>query len=774
MELSQNQKVIAGYFSLLFRRTHRFLFAVVIMISCLSAYGQNNEDTSASDTTEISEMLSRYINFDTTNIDVVEEQKSYIGLALKQNSEGVILRWAPTTQELFDRGLELGYVIKRYEYPSGEDTLTIDEDSFIETWVAGANNPVRPFDSAQWASRLPIVDKYAIIAAGATAGSLAASSDMGFGVKAKQDKSMFGYTLLSADLSTLAADGLGFRLVDRNVRIGKDYEYRVLLNDPKEIAKADSIYALDPFELDSAQIKKWGEWMDEQQHNIIQYQGTSPGPRSIQGLFSISAEKMVELMWPVHENPGFSAYIIERSADGGRTYDSLTQNVFVSTSINYEDSVDQSQQEVYFYTDELDTNYVEYTYRVTAYDAFADRSLPALVKGMGRDLTPPISPEIVSAQYLEEEKRIRISWRSQKVPDDFADLHIEFTENTDSTWLRLEAESLDPRDSVYYHTPGPNEYAHYFRLGIVDTAGNAAYSFPIFVNIPDTIPPPPPVHLTATIDTTGQVIVRWEDELPDKEGFLGYRVFVSNHEKHEYSQLTKRPIEANFLLYRIPVNTLSEKIYYKVQAVDKHYNHSEFSESIEATKPDAKPPVAPTFRSPKISEQSVILSWNPSPSADLVRYEITKRSETGNPEVIQITDVSATSYEDVALEPGIKYYYTITAVDDADLVSPDPFEILVKLVDKRKLEKAQNLKINFNRNQEEVRLTWEAPYDDEQTRYVIYRHVDDEKPRRYQMVAEKRFTENIRKSGTYSYSIRIMDQTGARSSLSESVSVVVQ
>lgn len=749
-------------------------FTLVLMIALsFSSYSQTDEHAT-SDSTQISEMLRSYINFDTTNTNIVEEKKSYLALTLKQNEEGVIIRWAPTTRELFELGNELGYVIKRYEYPSGEDTLTIDDDSFIETWVAGIEDPVKSYDSATWSSHLPIEDKYAIIAAGATAGTLEASSEVGFGVKAKQDNSMFGYMLLSADLSTLAADGLGFRFIDRNVRLGKDYEYRVILNDANEIARADSLYNLDAMELDSAGLRIWAEWMDEQPNNIVQYQGESPPPRRINGLFIQSSEKTVDLMWPVHENPGFSAYVIERSADGGRTYDSLTQNIFVSGIHNYVDSINETMQEVYFYTDQLDTNYVEYTYRVTAYDAFADRSLPAFVKGMGRDLTPPPSPEIVSAEYLENEKKIKISWKPQEVPRDFADLHIEFTENTDSTWLRLEAESLDPRDSVYFHTPGPNDYTHYFRMGIVDTAGNAAYSYPVFVNIPDTIPPPPPVHLSAEIDTTGQVVVRWEDELPDKEGFLGYRVFVSNHPGHEYAQLTQRPIVDNFIIYRIPVNTLSEKIYYKVQAVDKHYNHSEFSTVIEASKPDLRPPIAPLFRSPKISEDRVILSWHASPSTDVIRYVINRTPDGGISEIINIDDPATSSYEDQSLEPGTNYYYSISAVDDAGLASPESVKIIVKLVDKKRLDLVENLKIDFNRNQEEVRLTWDGPYDDEDTRYIIYRHIDEGKPKRHGMVSKGVFTETLKNSGTYTYRIRTINKAGARSSLSETVSIRVR
>lgn len=746
------------------------LFVVLILVSCFAAQGQNN----GSDTTQISEMLRQYINFDTTNTNLIEERKSYIGLTLKQSKEGVILRWAPTTQELFDKGLELGYVIKRYEYPSGEDTLTIDEDSFIETWVAGADNPIKAYDSATWASHLPIEDKYAIIAAGATAGDLEASSEVGFGVKAKQDNSMFGYTLMSADLSKLAADGLGFRFVDRNVRVGKDYEYRVILNDPKEIAKADSIYALDAFELDSAQIKQWGEWFDEQQYNIIQFSGKDPEQRRLEGLFSLSTEKSVELFWPAHANPGFSGYIIERSSDGGLTYDSLTKNVFVSKLLNLVDTVHHTEKEVYYYTDQLDTNYVKYTYRITAIDAFADKSIPSTVTGMGRDLTAPISPEIKVGEYLKEEEEIRITYTLPEIPTDFSELYVEYSNSADSAYERYTNESLNPNDSVYHHTPGRHEHSHYFRLVAKDTANNMSTSFPVFVHIPDTIAPPKPKGLIAEIDTTGKVHIEWDEEFIEARDLLGFRVYFSNDLRHEFSQLTVSPEPSHFYSYHIPLNTLTEKIYFKIQAVDNSYNHSEFSEIIEAQKPDTIPPVDPVMQTPKISEDQVIISWTKSSSLDLTGYLITKTPEGGEPIATFIEDPETTSFTDIDLEVGIKYYYAVVAVDDALLHSENPYEIQVKLVDKKRLPGVENAKIKFNKSKKTVTITWDGLEDNENLRYVIYRNMDNEKLKRYKLLSDTKYSEELKSAGTYHYGIRVIKNDGSKSTISETMTVTME
>ncbi|MEM7297085.1 MAG: hypothetical protein AAF391_02335 [Bacteroidota bacterium] len=773
-KLVENQAMIVERFTLFISKVGRLLFAALTMMSCFTAISQDTENDEASDTTQISEMLSSLINFDTTNTNQVVERKSYIGLTLKQNKEGVILRWAPTTRELFDRGNELGYVIKRYEYPSGEDTLTVDEDSFIETWVAGPKNPVKSYDSATWVSHLPIEDKYAIIAAGATTGSLEASSEIGFGVKSKQDNSMFGYTLLAADLSKLAADGLGFRFVDKNVRIGKDYEYRVILNDPKEIAKADSIYALDAFELDSAQLKQWGEWFDEQQYNIIQFEGKNPEQRSIQGLFSSSTEKSVDLFWSVHDNPGFSGYIIERSEDGGQTYDSLTKNIFVSKALNLIDTTHHSEREVYYYTDQLDTNYVKYTYRITAYDAFADVSAPSFVTGMGRDLTGPVAPEIISGNYEEEENRILLKYHLPEIPSDFSELYVEYANTADTVYQRYTNESLNPKDSIYYHQPGRHEHSHYFRLVAKDTADNQSVSFPVFVNIPDTIPPPKPKGVVAQIDTTGKVHIEWQEEYIEARDLLGFRVYYSNNPTREFSQLTTKPEISHFYSYHIPLNTLTEKIYFKVQAVDNSYNHSEFSDIVEAQKPDTIPPVAPVFRSPKVDEEKVVLSWASSSSRDLEGYLLTKQTKDGDPVSILIEDLEINSYTDTELETGVRYYYTIVAIDDAGLHSKNPYELQVKLVDKKRLESVSNLKVKYNKNQDSVTISWDSELKGDDVKFVIYRNVDDEKLKRYHLVDGSKYVDQVKQEGTYYYGVRVLKKDGSKSSLSETISTKVK
>lgn len=752
------------------------LLALLMTLSTKSlAQGQEqNQDSVAfapKDSTEIADFFNSYAVQDTISEDTIELE--YIALKHKQYTDSIVIRWAPTTRKLLVKGNKIGYVVKRYGYPPDNvlDTLSDDEQEMIISDLASLSNPVKAYDSTKWASIFPTNDKYAIIAAGATVGALDVDeNEVGFGVKSQQDESIFGFTLMSADLSATAANGLGLRFVDTEIEKGRTYEYRVSLADPVEVAKMDSLMNLSYDDLDSAQVITWINWLDEQADGLVRFEGIQE-PMLVEEFRTISQENAVQLRWPLQGNEKYTAFFIERSSDGGQTFDTLTYNAYVSEPSVVEDSIIGAKS-FYKYVDQLDENYKEYTYRIFGLDGFADKSEPATAKGMGLDLTPPENPQLLSGEYQENQKNITLIWRSIEIPDDFSKLFLQHRMSSNESWNTID-ESLTIDDTVYTYEPDAHQYTNYFRLGAADTVGNTSHSFEVFVNIPDTIPPPAPYSLNANIDTTGTVKISWKSDIPEGERLLGFRVYYGNKPSHEFTQVTSKPVGSNVYEYTIPIKTLTEKIYYKVQAVDNSYNHSKFSPTIEVQKPDVIPPVAPVFRSPKISEEQVVLTWAPSSSRDLTGYLLTKTKEDGDPQTILIEDVKATSYTDKDLEKGIKYYYTIVAFDDAKLQSKDPYELQVKLVDKKRLASISNLKTKYNKNQGTITLTWDSSENASDIKYVIYRNLDNEKLKRYRLADETRYVDEVNTSGTYYYGIRVVSKDGSKSVLSPPESVRV-
>ncbi len=116
-----------------------------------------------------------------------ELQPPFIALATKAYADSIVLRWAPSTRNLFLYGQEVGYVVRKRLLPGGPPKTTPDtielrnpnDPEEVEralraaeekrlAWrdLAGLQNPVKPYDSAQWAPYFPNDDKYALIAAG--------------------------------------------------------------------------------------------------------------------------------------------------------------------------------------------------------------------------------------------------------------------------------------------------------------------------------------------------------------------------------------------------------------------------------------------------------------------------------------------------------------------------------------------------------------------------------------------------------------------------------
>lgn len=722
---------------------------------------------------------------DTTQVEVLREKPlPYVGIHHKVYDDSVVLRWAPSTRKLFLNSNKAGYLLERIVYRVSDldaDSIPEDYAQAIVTSLPGPDTPIKAYDSAQWAPYFPTNDKYALIAAGAAGGQLEVDESQGFALKGNQDQSIFGLSLLSADLSTLAADGLGLRYVDKDIEKGNYYEYRVSPLDSATVVLMDSLREISINDLllsgDTANFRKIFQWRLRGSTSVLYTDSTVSKPTEVIGFEVISGDSSLALRWDANEAINhYSGYFLEKSVDGGTTFDSLSSGVFLGEPVSV--LIDSTKEElgyktVYQFVDHLDANYVEYTYRLTGIDAFADLSIPVTAKGMGRDLTGPGNPVIKSGKFLEKEGEIELVYSLPEVPDDLTDLYFEYTYHVDSAYARYESETLNPNDTVYYHAPEPDEYSHYFRMVAEDSASNKSYSFPVFVNIPDTIPPPVPTGLHAEIDSTGEVDIQWNDELLAEKGFLGYRVYYSNHPDHEFTQLTNKPVNSNFYIYHLPLNTLTEKIYYKVQAVDMSYNHSEFTEVIEASKPDKKAPVAPVLQQPVTSEEHIKLSWALSHSKDVERQVITRR----NGDQVQqfMMDPFVSNFIDTLAEVGSIYQYEIHAVDDAGLSSPTSFPVRARMVDRKRLPGIENLQVSFNSEEQKIDLTWRYEKLNKNLKFVVFRNKNSEKLKRHALVdgTETRFTESVKVAGTYYYAIKVMDSEGKRSSQSEWVSITV-
>lgn len=88
---------------------------------------------------------------------------------------------------------------------------------------------------------------------------------------------------------------------------------------------------------------------------------------------------------------------------------------------------------------------------------------------------------------------------------------------------------------------------------------------------------------------------------------------------------------------------------------------------------DTTPPATPTIpgASRGISDTTVVITWSPVATADVVGYNVYRSNAPGGPWVkLNGQPVQGSSYTDPALELGTTYYYRVTAVDREGNESP--------------------------------------------------------------------------------------------------------
>lgn len=666
-------------------------------------------------------------------IDTSSQEKQVYTLA-QAYQDSIIVRWAPSDRATWLLGNKKGYVLYRIEL-----------DGEKEKEINGIENPRLPYDTVKWKEINPIHDKYAILAVAALTGDLE-MTNKGIVDKMKLENGVFGFTMMAADHSALAAEGLALRYVDKDVQIGKSYLYIAQI--------ADTTTNVIPYP------------------SSVEFTGTYTKPK-IEEVYAASLEKAVMLTWSVEKNSGFSSYYIERSADGGITYDSLTKLPFIS-------GVDQrlkiEGKDVNTFLDTLSQNDVEYTYRITGNTPFATQSKPFIIKGTGRDITPPKNPVIKSGKETIN-GMIYITWDLPIVSEDLKEVNVLQANSLEGNYKKVNTTPLTAKDTAFLYQPNRSTVSsNYFKIQAVDKNGNASLSFGLFVDLLDSIPPAIPTGLKGMVDSTGLVTITWNANI--ETDLEGYRVYFANDKRREFTQLTSDPLIKNKFEHQMTLNTLTDKVYFKIQASDFRHNHSEFTEVLELTKPDTIRPVTPVMHMVKATNDFVLVSWVTSSSKDVVTHYLYRR-KVGEKEfelLSEIQKLTVSKYEDWTAEKGQLYEYTVQAKDDDGLLSDFAFPVKGRVYDLKIKPMVQDVKATFNKDKNAVNLSWKYEVDGDY-RFVILRAKGKESFHTYKSLKgnERTFIDvRLKEDARYRYALKVIYKGGDKSLLSKEAKVNVK
>lgn len=689
-----------------------------------------------------------------------EGLKTKIGIIARTYSDSVIVRWAVSKPAVWDLCKEVGFILER---------ASILQDGTYSEFKPVKEGVFKPWTEEEWQKYFLIrpkikdsteidYDAFAYMFGSTNKDQRNVKIETSTGNELqdlKDKKSKYGwqvlFAILSANSSSNAADGLGLRYVDKDVKLGDKYVYKIKLGGKSPV------YIVED--------------------GIVEVKVEKYNPNFAKQVITASEnDGSININWKANDQLTF--YKVERSEDNGKTFKKLTKLPMLTMK-----SMSLANDSSEGYLDTIIVNYKPYIYRVYGTTSFADNVFIGEIKAMGRDRTPPGQP-FVPQPIQVNDNEIKIKWEMGDNPaKDLKGFYIG-RDTSASGEFKYITNLLPPASREYIDTNFIKGGSNFYLVEAVDTAGNISQSYPVYVALNDTVPPAKPQWIKGSIDSNGIVTLILKPNV--EKDLMGYRILRSNSPEHEFSSIIES-FGNDSLDYTgittfkdtVTLETTTPYIYYRATALDNRYNESEFSDIMAVKRPDIIAPIAPVIIDVSVTDKSVTLFFAPSTSED-VKYHVANRRISGEEkwDSLSVLGHADSIFIDKNVKPNIMYEYALYAVDSSGLHSKLSFPISARPYYTGVLPAVNNLKVQYEENKNQPVLNWE--YENSNGVYfVIYRTIGNVPSKRYATVKEsdsRKFTDvNLpSEKGDYTYSIKVFDNLGGESKMSEKVNINVK
>lgn len=658
-----------------------------------------------------------------------------VHIIARAEENAILLRIAPGSPALWELGNKYGYVIERFTVTRDKQYLGSREHQVL------TSQPLRPLPMAQWET-MSLNNPFAEIAVEAIYGeTFELATDFSQDVmqmynKAKELESRFSFALFAADISPEVSQASGLYLKDTDVRKNEKYLYRVYSTVPQTLIKSDTGFV----------------------YTSLADFSPLPEIREVKAQFS---DHLAMISWSTRYAQSFySAYWIERSEDG-KNFFRTSELPFVNT---YPD--DKPDPGVSFKLDSLNENNKTYFYRVVGISPFGITGPPSeIVKGEGVEA---LGASAAIRKIADSNAQADLAWEFPKEKESvIKGFEIERSSKPDNNFKTVSG--LLPPATRSFHDSKP-EGTNYYRVKTLGKNGAKSISFPVLFQLEDSIPPLQPTGLVGFIDTTGLVTLRWNSNRdPD---LSGYRVFRSNFQNSEFSQITSDPVDSAVFKEKIPLQNLSRAVYYKIQAIDTRFNPSTYSSVIKIMKPDQVAPVAPVFKSWRAEKDKIDLTWSFSPSSDVTHHNLKAKLSTSAEWITTKKFISTDKpvYNYQSMKAG-DYEFMLEAVDSSGNSSVS--KILKATLTGTPPKSIENIKATPDRTKKQIVLSWKETVPGTQ-KILVYRAEGDKPVTLYKAIPGNslQFIDSqVSMNTTYSYYLKVVMEGGAESVFSEKLEV---
>jgi uncharacterized protein len=668
--------------------------------------------------------------------DAIQTEKLPVKLKLMANNRGkeVVLRWAFSEPEAWRYLSTQGFWLERFEL----NDVTNELMNVNPTIVSGKK--ITPWTEDEFKAKVTPRDTFLAISGQCLYGDDKLPLEQGnnmfrqLELKSKSEENRLLFAMLAASMNAESASSLGLGIIDKDVKPGLKYIYRLRVeDDPKNRFLTDTSY----YVVATDEI----------------FTPETPMTPMLQ-----MGDSIAVLEWT--RSPFFIAYHVERSEDG-KLWKRLTSKPF----LNMGSSIQNDGERVTF-SDLLPKNFIEYQYRLIGLTIFGDESPSSdVVSGSGRDLTPTAAPKIIFGENTKD-SQVEIKWEIPNVLD-LKGFWIKRGISMEGPWMALNKEPLSASSRMFIDKDSEEFGLNFYRVYSMDDHDNENGSYPIYVKMKNQKPPSIPNGLRGTIDTTGLLTIRWSKSTePD---LMGYELFYANQEDHMFIVMNDSIIRDTFFQTQISIKNLTKNMFFKIRAMDFHNALSPFSEVLKLKKPDLVPPTKPIFKNYFVDDNGILLEWVGSSSDDVIQYRLERSEDISGWKSHALLLPNVKSYIDSDVKSGQKYNYRIIAIDDAGLESTDPGKITIQAPKIRKRPDIEKLEISILKNNEGVELVWLYPEDSELYHFIVYQVLDNGSLRQLSIVpgTQKRYVDRqvARPGKTITYAVKAGHKQGGSSAL---------
>ena len=240
-------------------------------------------------------------------------------------------------------------------------------------------------------------------------------------------------------------------------------------------------------------------------------------------------------------------------------------------------------------------------------------------------------------------------------------------------------ENLTYVDTLALNEPVRLRYA----LRYANAAGQRA-AFSNFLLIePATRVSQPPTLLSVANESENAVKLRWQTPPANVDNstpvnLLGYNIYRTNRAQNEFAQTPLNTVVLTANEFNDQTFTFGEEYSYLVRAVSLGTGGAQVeslnSNALTFIPRDLFPPSAPSTISIAPAPRRLSLFFPANPERDIAGYNIYRSIDPNAPKdkwtLLNRTLLERTTYQDDAVETGVKYYYYLTAVDKAGNISP--------------------------------------------------------------------------------------------------------